>query len=1297
MEKEKKVRSKKKEKKVEEASDEQDSNSVNELKKWLTKDEKETVKSANMINVNNINISKLKEEIVTNELLNNNNVDDVSLGLIKDKTIKKRESEFQRKKYDYVLSPMRVDPFSDKSPLPEDRTYTDVMLEINKEAKKSKGLSKVEANEGKKRKNRWGDTEVEETARKKEKKEDSGSKWEDGEREGGKEGGTNETLSFGNMPTPAPSKWSDTPFVYNTSSTKKTKVSRWDKTSSVDSGTQVTKTSETPMLNTPLVKLNNDMSNHLISNASGAPLLATPRLGITGTPFLSALTPIPGLTTIPSDSFIKMKIKNEMYVRNRPLTDEDLDELLPSEGYEIVKPPEEYEAIRANKLKTLFKHTTPTTPLLGTNRGVTTQSGSNGIAGAASSGTVFPQKIGNETSLPGTPYPGTTPYLNTPFYELPGISATATIEERNMYEAIAAQAPTVEITNTQLLNELKYVQLKNEDYVYFNKLFQNVNEEDLSQDEVKERKFMLLLLKIKNGTPSVRRTALRAITEKAKELGPNILFNLILPLMMQNTLEDQERHLLVKVIDRILYKLDDLVRPYVHKILVVIEPLLIDEDYYARVEGREIISNLAKAAGLATMIGTMRPDIDHPDEYVRNTTARAFAVVASALGIPSLILFLKAVCQSKRSWEARHTGIKIVQQIAILMGCAVLPHLKQLVNIIAHGLHDEQQKVRTITALALAALAEASAPYGIEAFDSVLRPLWKGITEYRGKVLAAFLKAIGLIIPLMDSYHANYYTKEVMVILINEFNSPDEEMKKIVLKCVKQCIQTEGVDKEYIQQEIVNPFFEKFWIMRNASDKRNFNLIVDTTVEIANKVGAAAVISKIVDDLKDPSEQYRKMVLQTLQNVVKNLGVDDIDQKLEEQIIDGILYAFQEQTSEDYFVLLNAFDVIVNKLKYRMKPYLPQIAGIIRWRLNTPLPKVRQQSADLITKIAKLMKLCDENQMLGHLALYLYEYLGEEYPEVLGSIIRALKTIVVVLGVSNMTPPIKDLLPRITPILKNRHEKVQEHVIDLIGIIADKGGDLVSPKEWDRICFDLVELLKSNKKLIRRATIQAFGYIARTIGPFEVLTVLLNNLKVQERQLRICTTVAIAIVADTCLPYSVLTALMNEYRTQDLNVQNGVLKALSFMFEYIGEISKDYIYSVITLLENALTDRDMVHRQIATWACKHLALGCFGLNREDALMHLLNYVWPNIFETSPHLIQAVIDAIDGFRVALGPAIILQYLLQGLFHPSRKVREIYWRIYNNVYIGHQDSLVPIYPPFDKMKDSNFVRDELLYTL
>jgi hypothetical protein len=41
--------------------------------------------------------------------------------------------------------------------------------------------------------------------------------------------------------------------------------------------------------------------------------------------------------------------------------------------------------------------------------------------------------------------------------------------------------------------------------------------------------------------------------------------------------------------------------------------------------------------------------------------------------------------------------------------------------------------------------------------------------------------SFGYLIPLMDAEYANYYTREVMLILIREFQSPDEEMKKIVL------------------------------------------------------------------------------------------------------------------------------------------------------------------------------------------------------------------------------------------------------------------------------------------------------------------------------------------------------------------------------------------------------------------------------------------------------------------------------------------------------------------------------------
>ena len=106
------------------------------------------------------------------------------------------------------------------------------------------------------------------------------------------------------------------------------------------------------------------------------------------------------------------------------------------------------------------------------------------------------------------------------------------------------------------------------------------------------------------------------------------------------------------------------------------------------------------------------------------------------------------------------------------------------------------------------------------------KPLWTGIRKHRGKSLAAFLKAIGFIIPLMDREYAEYYTKEVMTVLVREFQSPDEEMRKIVLLVLKQCAATDGVEKGYLKEEVMPAFYKAFWVNRMALDRKNFNLVV---------------------------------------------------------------------------------------------------------------------------------------------------------------------------------------------------------------------------------------------------------------------------------------------------------------------------------------------------------------------------------------------------------------------------------------------------------------------------------------
>ncbi|KAM0017063.1 putative splicing factor 3B subunit 1 [Helianthus debilis subsp. tardiflorus] len=56
------------------------------------------------------------------------------------------------------------------------------------------------------------------------------------------------------------------------------------------------------------------------------------------------------------------------------------------------------------------------------------------------------------------------------------------------------------------------------------------------------------------------------------------------------------------------------------------------------------------------------------------------------------------------------------------------------------------------------------------------------------------------------------------------------------------------------------------------------------------------------------------------------------------------------------------------------------------------------------------------------------------------------------------------------------------------------------------------------------------------------------------------------------------------------------------------------------------------------------------------------------------------------HVALGATVVLTYCLQGLFHPARKVREMYWKIYNSLYNGAQDALVTAYPVLEDEGDN-----------
>ncbi|CAH1778201.1 unnamed protein product [Owenia fusiformis] len=98
------------------------------------------------------------------------------------------------------------------------------------------------------------------------------------------------------------------------------------------------------------------------------------------------------------------------------------------------------------------------------------------------------------------------------------------------------------------------------------------------------------------------------------------------------------------------------------------------------------------------------------------------------------------------------------------------------------------------------------------------------------------------------------------------------------------------------------------------------------------------------------------------------------------------------------------------------------------------------------------------------------------------------------------------------------------------------------------------------------------------------------------------------------------------------------------------EISLRHLYVLNALLVSTVYLKRLLQgpgsrTNLSISAFGDIALGIFGFGFEDVLIHLLCHVWPDVFELSPHEIQAFMSTIEGMRVGLGPSGVLQYIIQ----------------------------------------------------
>ena len=981
--------------------------------------------------------------------------------------------------------------------------------------------------------------------------------------------------------------------------------------------------------------------------AAGFQTPAGPFTGATPNVVIGSKTPLHSQFIAPSADVIEAKatqLRKQWLHQNRHLTDEYLDSIFPP-GYEVVAPPPSYTPKPTDE-PNFFEQASRSADVL---------------AAAAMS-----------TALDAKPVA----------YDIP--------------EDLGEGMPKMKDTDAEpFLLLLKY---------------HNV---DPLPDEVAPAVVVLRnILKVKNGDASQRRTGMRYLVDKATVVGAQLLIEHILHVWLKSKeLAVQEQHYLLDLLKGVIARLTKAVTPCTKAIVQCVQTLLSNRESVLRDEGRDVLALIIRVVGIPAVFDAIKEDFVHQDDAIRRTTAKVVAIMAYATSAEEAMPVVKGMVKSNVS-QVRHTAVRAIQEIATLIGHGVLRVLHDLAGLFEVLLKDEM-RVKGDAASALSLVAEQCSPYGIEELGMLVPIVREECRRSSGRTATAFLRAFGSLVPLMPPHHAQQNTESIMDSLVHQFSTTDDDMRRAMLHVVRQCVNAEGVTAQYIRNTILQRFLEGFWTLRRLSAERKTSIaLMDTTVDIAKKIGSSELLDQLGPDMKDENDSFQRMVVETVTKLVQSVGTERLTETSVSKLMDGAISALQLDVTGCNRTLMEGLAAVCKSLGARLRRFNQEISRLIRQRLDSPQPEVRQQTGELIARIASALTEAGGTLMLTGLGRTLFDKLQEKDKGPLAAYVKASKAILEEVGPEKYQPSVKELLKSLTFVIHNQDPMVQLCAIQLIEHIAALKESNVEEIHLEELATKgLLHLLDGERRETRRACAQTFGTIAEKIGPLRIVLQLIDNFRQEDRKIRICTGVAIGVIALKCRPFMVVPFLINEYRACEGQqvaqiVQHSILKAIRYMFEYIGPAGREYLFPLIPLFQRAITETELQHRRMAVEAARAAVMAVVGHDGfYEVVLHLLNLTHPNIVEllARPNstkgteernkLVTAVVGLYEAARLVLGSQVLLQYLIQGLYHPARGVRDVYWRTYNILLVGNPEALVPAYPTVDDEANKRFKRHEL----
>ncbi|KHN68856.1 subunit of U2 snRNP spliceosome [Ordospora colligata] len=735
-----------------------------------------------------------------------------------------------------------------------------------------------------------------------------------------------------------------------------------------------------------------------------------------------------------------------------------------------------------------------------------------------------------------------------------------------------------------------------------------------SESEVNVYKGILLM---KNGNKAMCARGLAIL----KNVDTEIALEAVILMGMSLELDDGDKMKLVEMLKALLEGLD------MYKVKCLREILFVLGSYcWINLPRKLLMSTLMMiyANGIEFVISRIESDFSSKDFHIREVVGKVIGTFARCFEMNEVLELLNNMGSSQNVY-VRKCCVRAVLGICDMLGNEVSLYLGILLDVLCMLIQDGNRFVKMDAANAMSYVFSVLG-LQISSSDRIFHLLRDEFVNSRNIESEALLKAMSHLC------HNNVERSRVVFDFLRASGAIDTGCARIFDKV---CLM---IDKE----DAFEYFCKLLSVMFDRGTKEYENAISAMCV----KMCVDSRVTKMI--LAYYSDPWNVRLVSKIFSNVENLefDVDDAD-KYYRCICSAIR---QDTVSVKHAHLLTC-------KRFIEKRHTEMLVSEFIAMLKDPVIDTRIRGLCVLRKIAGILSKA-ELVLCGNL---LMENITDENQDVLSNVLR---TICVVYNCHRFRHA-SDVILGILPVIRTKEQGVTESAVELLYAICVNAPDecaMVSSKEWLRISYELIDVLSSWSRRMRRNVIGCLGCISRIVGPQDILNILMDGLESENRCQRIGASIAIAIVGEYNGFHSVLPTLLADYRIPSVFVQQGIIKAMECFMQRVPDVPWEYIYSMVAVIEDALMDKDPAYRSAGIILVKHVVLNHRKVNTDVVFVtHLLNMVWINILDSTPIVKASFDECMEAFSVVLTSRLLYTYVLGGLLHPSGIVRQRYYEV------------------------------------